>query len=289
MSEASLWREPDRVVKLPVPFVFMRGQQRHIVEEVELDGIDGWCEDTLADDSGNREQKKDRLNEVLSRCTVWAGKSGDPEGQLKIPVGQERRHLPKFFSATYDEMPLVNRVFMLVRLRQLSVHDPTSYISGHKYTFSMTCPHCKKLSEGYYVMLNELEVVYHKGPPIEPDQVFSLNHPMGAVEWRVVRGKDDPAIAQAVEDTRGDRASALLYQSVVSVNGQPLKTLAALKDLKKQVRAAVTRATEDIGGIDVSLVLECMRADCGKEFSSRLPVGQKGFFSPSPEPRSGPT
>jgi len=278
--QEDLWSEPERVIRVPTPFEVLHGSDVRVVTRVELTGFDGWVEDALANTSGNKQQQAERFTEVLSRCTVRAG--DDDSWFLERPQGQTRKSLPKFFSALYEEMPLANRTLQILRLRQLAVHDPDEKISGHKFTFDMTCPHCKKLTQGYYHMLNEVEVRY-SSKVVKLNHVEYLERGGSTYAWRPLRGKDAASVSHIMEDDSDSRPSRMLKLLLVSIDGAPVESLSAVKDLRTQDRAAILRASDSFGSVDTSIILPCRKPTCGREYTTRIPTDQKSFFSPEPE------
>lgn len=276
---AWMWREPARVHRLPMGFFYKKNygdpaEEGTFVEEVELAPIDGFCEDLLRTAGGSRKEKTDRLYEVLSRCTVRLGDVVRPESLRPDADGVVA---PRFFAAAYQKMPLVDLPFALIRLRQLSVHDPLQRQSGHKFSFEQTCPLCKRHIPDLFQRLDALEVT-----PVDPAVARATEHVFEATGWRITwrtpLGEDQPRIWRAVEEAKADQASAILALHTTSINGAKVERLVDLKRLPLAARNGL-RAAFEVGGIDTKIVTRCPYG--GHEFAMPLPWSEPSFFFPS--------
>lgn len=273
-----LWREPQREVRLPLGF---RGPaikdakdvDPGLIRTVELIKMDGRCDDLLQSDRGTRKDISDRMNEVLSRCIV--AMTGT-DGTKARKEGVKPKDLPRFFLPEILKMPMLNRIFLIVRLRQLSVHDPGQAISGHKFTYSATCSSCGKVNLSLYVRLDTLEVK-EVDDTFAEEEVHTLNHDGHTIEWVLPTGADEPKIDSIVERKSDEKASEFLLHVVRKIDGKK-PTLGALQDLSRSTRTAINRAL-NVGGINMRVTNECEH--CHREFAITIPWTQRTFFFPS--------
>lgn len=261
-----LWREPETTIQLP--FAWKVGEQ--VTREVKLSPMDGLSDDLLLDESGGRKERHERMERVLSLCTVSIG-------DKRRPSDKTAKQLPDFFMDDLKTSPLPNRIMTLIRLRQLSVHDEAKGISGHKFVFQMTCPHCRKLNPRLSVRLDNLRVT-SLGDEFCREDVHVYRNKEHTIEWRVPQSKDEPKIARIVKETKEAMLSGIFAVSILTINGKKPGRLSDIQDLPKTVRNGLQSEIE-CGGIDTQVVNEC--GMCRKEFMSELPWGQKGFFFPS--------
>jgi hypothetical protein len=258
-------------------------------KEVEIDEMGGEEEDLLVDQA--REQGGSgafrvsgprRITSILSRCTVRIGNE-------KRPEGKDRYDLPDFFEKQWASAFSSDRVFAMVRLRQLSLDNV--------YTFTKNCPTCKKEIPNIRVDLDGLEVQDIPLDKVQESHLTTLPRSRDIVAWHFQRGVDEDEIDRIMKEHKSDFISAVLYRRIDSVreydpatnsHGPPTKPEGGLL-YTKRMRAADRRfmATEfdaGEGGIDVNIIITCDNAECRTEFTTKLSVMGGDFFFPSATP-----
>lgn len=280
---AWMWAEPARVHRLPMGFYYKRDYRDDkevgvFVDEVELTPTDGFCDDLIRTAGGSRKEKLDRFCEVLSRSTVRLGDVVRPADARPDADGNVA---PRFFHAAYQRMPLVDLPFLMIRLRQLSAHDPLQRQSGHKFAFTLTCPLCKRHIPNLYQRLDTLEVVgVDEAVARRDEHVFRATG--YEIAWRAPRVDDQPRILRAMEEQKAELDSAILGLHVLAINGTKVDGLRAVKRLPSIVRNGLRRALE-VGGIDTQITTTCPHGE--HEFTTQLPWGEPTFFFPSGPPQ----
>lgn len=263
-----MWREPLRTIRLPLGFNRPGGE---FVREVEIRPMDGNEEDLLVHTEGTQRERASRIDEVLSRCLVRVGrKERDGDNTPK--------KAPRFFVPELDAMPIQNRVMVVIRLRQLSVHLPSENVSGHKFVFGHTCPHCGKHSDGHSVRLDTLKVEEMPDAFCQ-EELHTFEAGGHTIEWRTPVGKDGAKISRAQTEA-ADLLSAFLFVNTVSIDGKKPKGFGELKDLPKAVRLAFKNQL-DRGGIDTQITVTCPKPRCKREYTLPLPWTDQSFFFPS--------
>lgn len=266
-----MWREPARTFRLPLGFKLSSGAY---ARDVEIAPMDGWSEDKLMHSGeGNKREAAERLSEALSRSIVRIG-------PMERDALSTTKKAPKFFSPELDRMPIQNRMLLVIRLRQLSVHTPSENLSGHKFSFGLPCPFCKKHTENVYTRLDTLPVVELPDSFCQ-EETHKYEADGHEIEWRTLTGKDLPRLTKAAEEA-DSLLSALLFVSTVSVDGEKPRGFDTFKDLPKAVRLGLKNAI-DKGGVDIQIKVTCQnKRKCGREFVAPLPWQEQSFFFPLP-------
>lgn len=275
-DDESVWRQrqPERRFRLPMGFDWSGTW----VREIEIRPMDGASEDLMGDTSGTFTDHHKRMTEVLSRCTVRAG---DGETWTERPSNATKDRTgtpdPTFFSGMYDKMPMPNRILVIIRLRQLTVHLPEHGISGHEYEFSDNCPYCKKYLSPLTTRLDTLPITY-----VEDTWCRETRHveEIGEykIEWKTPIGSDETKIEKIQTERKSDLFSGMLFVSVLTINGKQPRTFDDMKALPQPVRNML-RNRMDKGGMDIAIKIQCPK--CEYEYRRQLPWRQKGFFFPS--------
>jgi hypothetical protein len=256
-------------------------------KEVELDEMGGEEEDILADQSretgGTGVFKKSgsaRITSILSRCTVRVGAT-------KRPEGKDRYDLPDFFEKVWQLGFSSDRIFTMVRLRQLSL--------GNVYRFDKNCPVCKKEIKGITIPLDQLEVTsIPMETAAELDRKIKLPRSQDVVIWKFFQGIDEDEQERIMKEHEGDFISAVLYRRIRAVHPWDAATASHLAAQKpeggllytKRMRSADRRflgAEMDAaeGGIDTDIQITCDNSQCRTEFTTKLQVMGSDFFFPS--------
>jgi hypothetical protein len=261
------WREPEREFDLPLSFVV----DGVLTRRVEITEMDGHAEDLFARESTTKREDADRTREALSRSIVRLGNKRRPDGKSS-------NELPRFFVKDLEQIPMQNQMLLLVRLRQLSVHDKARGLSGHKFVFTATCPHCKRHIPRLSTRLDNRKVEYLDDEFCSA-LVHEVEHRGHRIVWRTLTAEDSLKLSIVRDRGQEDWLSAFFAQAVVSIDGKDVKgRLSAVKDLSKATRNALKDAI-DRGGIDTQITNKC--PSCSFEFVHSLPWGQKSFFFPS--------
>ena len=211
--------------------------------EIELREMTGAEEELLTNQRLIR--SGDAINQVLLNCLVRLGESTQPTMK--------------------DVLDLLSgdRLFMLVRLRQISL--------GDEVELSLVCPSQACRAENQLaVNLNDLLVTPYGS---EREFVFTLPASGAAVTFVHLTGQMEKRLAALKE---ANISSAMLMR-IVDVGGKPpsKKTLA---DMPMRDRVALRREMLRVdGGIDTTIDLEC--ADCGTRIRTRL-ESDPGFLFP---------
>lgn len=269
----------------------IRDTKGNWTKEVEIDEMEGDEEDILADqeraEGGAGTYKRSgpaRITEILSRCTTRIGKDVRPNGN-RGPMGE--RLLPDYFKGAWDLGFTSDRIFTMIRLRQLSL--------GNVYRFSRNCPACKKEILNICVDLAGLLVI---DKPLElaaqDFHAVELPRSRDIVNWRFVRGVDEEIIDATMKEHKSDFVSALLYRRIASVQKfdeasnlhlspeKPEGGLVYLKRMKTMDRRYFAAACDDgEGGIDTNIQIICDNGSCRTEFTTKLQVMGGDFFFPS--------
>lgn len=253
--EPALTAPREKVISLPLGLM-MDGT---LVREVELTKLDGWEEDILADTTGSKREQDRKMSLILSRCTKRMGS--------KVRT-KNKNEDPEFFLDEYLDMPIPSRAFAVVRLGQLS--------HGHEYVFPASCPFCKHYHENLTVDLRDQKVVPASDEfCLQPEHVFEMDDT--TIVWRVLTGRDEPRLAEVVRVHKSSLLSALMFCSVVSINGKKPSSPNELKYLSSETRS-VFRGELDVGGIDTQVVNTCDNPTCGRDFPTQIPVNDPRFF-----------
>lgn len=241
---------------------------------VELTEMSGEEEDILADQTRDPRGKgtmakpvNRRITEILSRCTVSIADERRPDGR-------DRFALPSFFESHWAAAKSNDRMFAMIRLRQLTL--------GPEYVFKENCVACKKEIARVTVDLSELEV---HDVPVEvaalDTHVIKLPRSGDEVTWRFLLGSDEDYIDEVLRTMKDQFISAILLRRLVSVNGGPVPDgLNYLRRMSSQDRRFLANhfdMTE--GGIDTEVKIVC--DGCSTEFTRMINPGRPDFFFPT--------
>jgi hypothetical protein len=248
------------------------------VKDVELEEITGTEEDILSDSTkapgGAGVLLKpiyQRMTEILSRCTKTIGKESRP-------AGKDRENLPGYFEPHWAKAFSNDRGFALIRLRQLSL--------GDMYTFSEVCPGCSKDLKRISVDLSALKVSSVDLDKISKSGgIFQIRLPSGLdVQWKILRGEDEPAFEEVREGQKTNLMTALLYMRIVSIGGVKPK-FEDIRRMSARERAALRTGFDEIeGGLETEITIECDNPRCKTVFKRILNIGRPDFFFPSEIP-----
>lgn len=243
------------------------------VREIELAEMTGMEEDILADQTrlGGKghfaKSVTQRMTEILSRCTVRLGSHARPEGK-------DRFTAPLYFAKAWDNAYSNDRVYALMRLRQVSL--------GDKLVFPDTCPECKKEIKRVSVDLNDLEVqtIDFNTACMRVRQV-KLPRSGDTVDWRPLTAQDEPVLEEIARDRKSDFLSAFIFQRIMLINGSaPPKGVEYVKKMGQYDRRFLNSYFDTAeGGIDTSIGVVC--DSCATEFRRKVNVGDQSFFFPS--------
>jgi hypothetical protein len=244
------------IFSLPCGFVDEGGTLHQKVHLREMTGIE---EEVLA----GKGEVTARLNRVISNCIVSLG------DDLKADL------------TTVKKLTVVDRVFLLIALRRVSL--------GDDYGLKVKCPACSHTSS-FKVDLGELEVRQMDDPA---KRSYTGELPSGgSFTWHPMTGEDEDWLADAKKKLKGEGVVTLaMLARMDEVNGDALskdpKNRRALVDsvtklakLSIRDRNHLRRTFESTeGNIDTDLEFEC--DSCGHEFRADLRVDPAAFFFPS--------
>lgn len=254
----------------------MRDRQGEWTKKVTLENMQGEEEDILADQTrvGNgkgalKRSGSDRMDEILSRCTVSLGDTDSRNEKTN------RYDAPDLYRSVWHEAYSSDRIFAMIRLRQLSLSD--------KYRYTSTCPHCGG-EHKVVVDLTELEVTnITLEEAKKTEKIFELPSGEGSITWRTFTGKDEEAIATIKKSHADQYRTLILARRIVSATfGTKDKALLMKRMSTGDRQAFGEHCDAKEGGVNIVVTHTCANvADCGKDYEGVLEVGGRSFFFPS--------
>ena len=259
-------------------------------KEVELEEMGGDEEDILTDQAREtggtgvfKVSGPTRITSILSRCTTRIG-------DVTRPAGKDRYDLPDFFKNEWQLGFSSDRMFGMVRLRQLSL--------GNIYRFDRNCPHCKKEIKGITLDLSQLAVTnIPLGEASILEHKLRLPRSLDVVVWKCLQGIDEEEVDRIMKEHPSDFISALLYRRVVGVHAwdassgqslgmeRPEGGLLYTKRMKSADRRFMAAEMDkNEGGLDTDIQITCDNAQCRSEFTTKLQVMGSDLFFPSATP-----
>lgn len=262
-----LWEEPPRTVNLPIPYKLKNG---NVVRSVELRPMPHSAEVLMAEEGGNRAERAKRSMQFLS---LLCHRIGSKERS------KESKDSADFFEEELLAMPTINETCLIVYSRMLSVHLPSSGISGRKYVFEQYCPNkeCENSAKEFSssVRLDQLPM------NVLPDHLaLSSRKVSGAgneIEWRHLTLADKTKILRVRDEIPKEMADGLLWLSITSLNGNSKPTLADVKGLPRAIKNLLFSQMEE-AGLRVRLNSQCPK--CKTSWAHLLPWEHRSFFSP---------
>ena len=274
----------------------IRDTKGNWTKEIEIDEMTGDEEDILTDqarEEGGTGMFKvsgpQRITSILSRCTIRIGDD-------KRPEGNDRYKLPDYFRTAWDAGFSTDRVFSMVRLRQLSL--------GEIYRFDQNCPNCKREIKYVVIDLAKLSVTEKKLEDVmELQRKVQLPRSQDVVVWKFLCGKDEDMVDAIMREHKSDFISVMLFRRIMGVYPWDVATqsnssinpespvpggldyVKRMKSMDRRYMAQQFDASE--GGIDTDIVIICDNNECRHEFSTKLQVMGGSFFFPSATPSPG--
>lgn len=168
------------------------------------------------------------------------------------------------FAAIVQELPVGDRIFLLLALRRTSL--------GDEYPVEQECPACKVKSR-YVLNLGDLETKPMKDPK---RRVFDTTLPSGkTARFRLATGADEERVSKVPDE---EKPSMTLLCRLELLDGKA-PTMPDIKALSFRDRSALREALEENdGGVDTAMQMTCPA--CGHDFETELDLGQAGFFFP---------
>lgn len=262
-----LWVEPPSVVTLPIPYKTGSGE---VIRTVTIRPMPHSAEVLMAEEGGNRAERAKRSLQFLSLLCQKIGRK---------ERSRETKDSMDFFEAELLPMPTINETCLIVYSRMLSVHLPSSRISGRKYVFEGYCPNkeCENSVKEFSmsVRLDQLPLtVLPDSLALSPRKVSAAGH---EIEWRPLTLADKPKLLRVRDELPREMAEGLLWLSIVSLNGNPKPTLSDVKDLPRSLKNLLFSQMEE-AGLRVRLNSQCPK--CRTSWSHLLPWEHRSFFSP---------
>jgi len=268
----------------------IRDTKGNWTKEVEIDEMEGEEEDILTDQAREeggtglfKVSGPSRITSILSRCTTRIGED-------TRPAGQDRYRLPDYFRTAWDNAFSTDRVFAMVRLRQLSL--------GPIYRFDQNCPSCKREIKNIVIDLARLSVSEKKLEDVmELQRKMQLPRSKDVLVWRFLQGKDEDMIDTIMKEHKSDFISVMLYRRILgvypwdeatssnsSINPESpipggLSYVKRMKSMDRRFMATSFDSAE--GGVDTDITIVCDNSECRHEFSTKLQVMGGSFFFPS--------
>ena len=204
-----------------------------------------------------------KLNKVMANCVESIGS------------------LPHCDVETIKRLTVVDRVFLLVALRRVSL--------GDSYGMKVRCPACSHESN-FQTDLGNLEVRNMEDPS---RRSYEGTMPSGkSFVWHPMTGMDEEWLNEARKKLKGEGVVTLsMMARMDELDGKPLKkdpkhrrdlvgAVSEVAGLSLRDRNHLRRTFEKTeGDVDTELDFEC--ESCGHEFSADLRVDPAAFFFPS--------
>lgn len=262
-------------------------------KRVIIDEMEGGEEDILVDQSRAEGgtglmavSGPERITKILSRCTVQVGET------MRRPEGKDRYELPDFFAKVWDLGFHSDRVFSMVRLRQLSL--------GNLYRFDRNCPACKREIKNISIDLSTLAVTSKEiGYVSKIEHEMELPRSRDKIVWKFIQGIDERFVEETMREHKSDFMSVLLWRRILRVSqydavqmqhtspGEVPGGLEYTKRMKALDRRFMTSQFDMAeGGIDTDIQIVCNNHECRTEFTTKLQVIGGDFFFPSATPSS---
>lgn len=201
-----------------------------------------------------------RLNMVFYNCIV----------ELKSDSGEViNKNNPDELANAIDELPLVDRLYLLICLRRVSL--------GDMYSMAVKCleANCGKVSR-QVIDLSQAEV----RPPFDKiKREYEFNLPSGKlVKARILTGKTEEQMVQKRQADK-DVMSTSILSRVISIDNKPV-TLKMIKELSIKERNFLRNKFDEMEGrVETDVIVVC--PFCQTESTVALDLGQVDFFFPS--------
>jgi hypothetical protein len=244
-------RSPVGSYTLPCGHLTADGE---LVKDVVLREFSGVEEDILA---AERLESSKKMELILSNTLLQVGTTQDPNEIAKL----------------IPQLPVGDRVFLLLSTRRTSLGDSFPYITK--------CPECKH-KDLFIVDLDECRLIEMPDPV---KRVYDVEIPGHSVRWHVMTGIRESKIqAFPLAQRKNDAVSLSILARVELLDDKPVN-LQQIKQLSMSQRNALRDSfSENEGGVDTGVSFDC--ASCGHEWEEDLDISQQGFFFPSAALRS---
>lgn len=218
-----------------------------IITECEVREITGDQEDMLA---SKKVPSFRKMGQLVAGCVTRLGQVTEPG----------------ILSTLIPRLPVGDRVFLLLRIRQITLGDMLPYAA--------TCPHCDK--EALYKV--DLNTVVVKNMADRTKRVFKDTLPSGhEVTFHVMLGSDEEKVYASARES--DKVSMMILARLDLLNGKP-PNLSMIKALGMRDRNHLRDRFDEVeGGVETDVQFACTH--CGEEFEEDLDISQQGFFFPS--------
>jgi hypothetical protein len=170
--------------------------------------------------------------------------------------------------AVKRNLPTVDRILLVIRLRQLSI--------GEDFSFKVECPGCE-VELDKFVSLQALEV---QAAPEPSKRVYVIDLPSGRkARWRIPTGVQETDFARVSSKNTHNTMTRALEMRVFEVNGEP-STFDVIRNLSARDRSALRKDfVVREGSIDTSIDVVCEH--CAHKFHTEVAVASVGFFFPT--------
>lgn len=164
-----------------------------------------------------------------------------------------------------------DRIFALLRLRQISL--------GDDFSFPHICGACDYKGK-YDVDLSTLEVTPMPEPGKREYEV-TLPRSKQVVKFGMMAEEQEHRVARMKAD-RLDMMTSLIVQRVISIGDGEKHVHLALRELSTRDRAFLRGAFEEVdGGVDLSIEGTCDNPECASPWQMELPVHDPSFLFPT--------
>ena len=165
------------------------------------------------------------------------------------------------------DLPIGDRVFMILALRRLSVSD--------EYAFEVKCTSCGERNKKA-LMLSDLDVMPMRDKKL---RAYEVALPSGkTARMKVMLGRDEGKM-ENIRKSKRDRMSQAILLRLESLDDEPAR-IGDVKRLSLRDRNAIRGSFEkEEGGVDTTIGVIC--DECGSDFNTELDVSQSDFFFPS--------
>jgi hypothetical protein len=257
------------IINLPCGYIAIGadesgGEKQVLLDEVEIREITGYEEDILA----NKEIPSMRkMSLVMAKCMVSIGNKDGVKITDKT-----------MFEKIVNELPIGDRLFLLISLRNLSTGTT-------RFRFSVKCAICKEDKKAC-VDLKDLKI---KQPKDKMLRQYDVTLPSGkSVRMRIMTGVHERGLQNINKRYPDSVFSAALSARVVSIEGKEYVDKELINRLKKLslIDRNYLRSVYDEyeGGIDTEVEVpleDCSRDDCPGIIKTDIDLGSSDFFFPS--------
>lgn len=203
------------------------------------------------------------IRKILESCTLGMG------------VGEDRITLvkPGDINKAYDKLPLADGVYLISRLRALSL--------GEEFSFSIPCPSCKANGR-YTVLLNEQPCTFRDEPP---EDEYSASIDGHLIKFRALNMSDNQKMARIGRENGDQEMTMRMFMQINSVDGVKVHSTKTIEKWPGRVFNAMLAEIRGIEfGMDVDVENVC--GACSVPFTVRMPIGNADFFFPNSAAKS---